>query len=252
MPSPEDQWVSTGQAARLCSVQRDTVLKWIKRGRLPAIRTAGGHYRISRLDLEPLWTAGAGRRRRAAPENIARTCWEYMAAGGAMRSECRQCLAYHARATYCFRLREHPSLSAGILCWDRLACRDCPYYRRINGLPARVLILSADAAFCRAFEAGIADLDIQVARSPGEAASRMADWWPALVVLDVEAEPGGGPALLARLLADQPTVGCRFLYAVGGAGRPASPEGDVPGAPVVREVCKPFGPADLRQILERL
>ena len=45
---------TTGQAARLCSVTPDTVLKWIKAGRIEAQRTAGGHYRISPQELERL------------------------------------------------------------------------------------------------------------------------------------------------------------------------------------------------------
>ena len=46
--------LTTGQAARLCSVTPDTVLKWIKKGRLRGVRTAGGHYRIERRLLDPL------------------------------------------------------------------------------------------------------------------------------------------------------------------------------------------------------
>ena len=45
--------LTTGKAARFCSVKPDTVLKWIKKGRLPAARTAGGHYRIEEQDLLP-------------------------------------------------------------------------------------------------------------------------------------------------------------------------------------------------------
>ncbi|MBK5294232.1 MAG: helix-turn-helix domain-containing protein [Acidobacteriia bacterium] len=45
---------STGEVARLCSVNPDTVLKWIKKGRLAATRTAGGHYRIEKHDLAAL------------------------------------------------------------------------------------------------------------------------------------------------------------------------------------------------------
>ena len=43
--------LSTGEVARLCSVNPDTVLKWIKKGQLAATRTAGGHYRIEEHHL---------------------------------------------------------------------------------------------------------------------------------------------------------------------------------------------------------
>ncbi len=43
--------LTTGQAAKICSVTPDTVLKWIHSGALPARRTAGGHHRIDEQDL---------------------------------------------------------------------------------------------------------------------------------------------------------------------------------------------------------
>ena len=45
--------VSTGQAAKLCSVTPDTILKWIKNNRVEAVKTAGGHYRITKEKLKP-------------------------------------------------------------------------------------------------------------------------------------------------------------------------------------------------------
>ena len=38
--------ISTGKAAKMLSVTPDAVLKWIKKGKIPARRTPGGHYRI--------------------------------------------------------------------------------------------------------------------------------------------------------------------------------------------------------------
>ncbi|MBW1878690.1 MAG: helix-turn-helix domain-containing protein, partial [Deltaproteobacteria bacterium] len=43
---PPADHLSTGQAANLLSVTADTVLKWIKKGKIPATRTAGGPYRV--------------------------------------------------------------------------------------------------------------------------------------------------------------------------------------------------------------
>ena len=38
--------LTTGQAARYCSVSQATILNWIKQGTLKAYATPGGHYRI--------------------------------------------------------------------------------------------------------------------------------------------------------------------------------------------------------------
>ena len=39
-------YMTTTELARLCGVSRFTIINWIKRGRIKAIRTVGRHYRI--------------------------------------------------------------------------------------------------------------------------------------------------------------------------------------------------------------
>ena len=39
-------YMRTTELARLCGVSRFTIINWIKRGRIKAIRTVGKHYRI--------------------------------------------------------------------------------------------------------------------------------------------------------------------------------------------------------------
>ena len=53
MAQPDPYLLTTGQAAKLCEVVPDTILKWIRKGRLRGTRTAGGHYRINPRDLQP-------------------------------------------------------------------------------------------------------------------------------------------------------------------------------------------------------
>ena len=38
--------LTTGQAARYCHVSQATIINWIKKGKLRAYATPGGHYRI--------------------------------------------------------------------------------------------------------------------------------------------------------------------------------------------------------------
>lgn len=42
----ENRSLTTGQAARYCHVSQATILNWIKKGKLEAYATPGGHYRI--------------------------------------------------------------------------------------------------------------------------------------------------------------------------------------------------------------
>jgi two-component system OmpR family response regulator len=42
----QDDPITTGQAAEYCHVTRATVVNWIKKGKLKAYTTPGGHFRI--------------------------------------------------------------------------------------------------------------------------------------------------------------------------------------------------------------
>jgi excisionase family DNA binding protein len=44
-------WLGVSGIADYCEVGQGTVRRWVKQGELPAIRLAGGHYRIKALDF---------------------------------------------------------------------------------------------------------------------------------------------------------------------------------------------------------
>ena len=87
-------WVTTGEAAVLCGVTPDTILKWIKKGKLPVTRTAGGHHRIGRSALRPylaiIERAETGTRGNHNPI----VCWQFHAKKNGIRSKCRKCPVY--------------------------------------------------------------------------------------------------------------------------------------------------------------
>ena len=53
-----DEWLTTGQAARLLGVSRSTVVRHIDAGNLEAFRLPGGHWRIHRATVENLRRRG--------------------------------------------------------------------------------------------------------------------------------------------------------------------------------------------------
>lgn len=58
--STENDWLNLSEAAELLGVHSATVRAWSDRGELPTQRTAGGHRRFRRADLEA-WRGGTGR-----------------------------------------------------------------------------------------------------------------------------------------------------------------------------------------------
>ena len=132
--------LTTGQAAQLCSVTPDTILKWIKKGRLKGTRTAGGHYRVDRQDLEPFM--GRSRVGRAAMSSAGwgevddLRCWEYLSDRGRIRDECRQCVVYQVRAARCFVVAGLDQEVGHARRFCEVSCEECAVYLRVNCLAA--------------------------------------------------------------------------------------------------------------------
>ena len=110
-------YLSTGEAAELCSVTRDTVLKWIAAGRLPAKRTAGGHHRIPHHSLIPILQGGSttGSLReetQSSPERGAalpfQYCWEFYSRNGKVPAGCMECIVYRSGTRRCYELSRLP------------------------------------------------------------------------------------------------------------------------------------------------
>jgi excisionase family DNA binding protein len=245
--------LSTGEAARWCSVQPDTVLKWIKKGRLVATRTAGGHYRIDEQDLYSLVphhaisdvlapeTDGSNRR-------LLR-CWEYLSRTGALREECRKCVVYQIRAAWCFRVATSLGCEIGQkrnFC--ATSCEDCSYYRRASGQATNVLVITSDQEFVEALGLGDNALMLQFARSAYEASAVISAFRAAFVVVDQEAIANGQPDLLDYLLADARLPGVRLIL---GVSKGKSARIRVPEHGVVSVIEKPFGRDRIVEVVNR-
>jgi excisionase family DNA binding protein len=142
------KYISTGQAAKICSVTRDTVLKWIQSGYLPARRTAGGHHRILRSDLDAIVgfpadsEAPAPAEERTISPDI-KFCWEHHG-DGEVTDECRACAIYAMRAQRCYEvLRLAPdTVQSGIRC--QRECSECGYFEMASQGDASVLVVTTD------------------------------------------------------------------------------------------------------------
>lgn len=137
-------YISTGKAARLLSVTSDTVLKWIKKGKLAARRTAGGHYRIARDSVEALLAGGTvpptGRTANGA--KALAPCWEYHAADGKIKEECFSCLVFKVRGSRCYEIgRLLREKGDGATCCST-DCEECSYYKERHQRPINVLIFT--------------------------------------------------------------------------------------------------------------
>jgi len=141
------EFLTTGQAATLCTVTRNTVFKWIQSGHLKARRTAGGHHRIDRRDLEHLITAAEQAPlpgdQKGKQQFRYQYCWEYNG-NGRTQEACMNCAVYLLRAMRCYEVAKlAPNVHhAKLFCNHR--CEDCDYYREMHGKKANVLVVTSD------------------------------------------------------------------------------------------------------------
>ena len=250
--------LSTGQAARLCSVTPDTVLKWIKRGRLEAVRTAGGHYRIDVSELDPFMASPSRNeaqlpaiRAAAEPVETSRNtkCWEYLSTEGKVRDDCRQCVVYRVRATRCFLVAglEQDVGHARKFCHG--SCEECAYFRQVQGLGTNVLCISSDPELRKRLDcADDTRVAVQFAKNAYEASALIQDFRPAFVVIDVERVQSWDTDLLDSLAEDPRLPGLRIILIVS-PGMSSWRRHQLEGGPVVSVLEKPLACTEILRVI---
>lgn len=119
-------YITTGEAAAIFDVDPDTVLRWIKSGEIPAIRTPGGHYRINRNVF--LTKMIKEKNETQIPLSY---CWEYNSESGIMREACKECIVYKSRASRCYELSNLPTPIGHAKLFCSESCKDCQYFKSI-------------------------------------------------------------------------------------------------------------------------
>ncbi|MFO8174277.1 MAG: excisionase family DNA-binding protein [Gemmatimonadota bacterium] len=231
MGSEKTDLLTTGQAAKLCAVTPDTVLKWIKKGRLKASRTAGGHYRVALPDLEP-FLAEFGQKTPDTPHRPTRgasdssampatdteddaPCWEFLAEDGELHEACRNCVVYRVRATRCFLMAGLESDVGHAREFCQGSCEDCVYYQRLKGGNAQVIFVTAD----QSLESQIECLDessiiLRFARNGYEASALIQEFRPEVLILDLDGLPDQGLSILDSIAADPRLPHVRVILVV--------------------------------------
>ena len=253
MPSSESQHLTTGEAAELCSVKPDTVLKWIKKGQLRAAKTAGGHHRVRYRDLQSFLQAHrVGGETLVPDESTTQTmrCWEFFGDPGGVREACKGCTVYRVRAALCFELVGLGKEVGHTKLFCKNSCEDCAYYQRVKGLKINVLVVSQDEDLMQSLaEEKSEDLSLRFVRNAYEASAVMHDFRPAFAVVDRDVVPDRWKELVACLTTDSRVPGLKIILAVAGAGRRRRKESEKGAVDVL---VKPFGLDQVRAVVNRL
>ncbi len=167
----------------------DTVLKWVKAGKVKSHRTLGGHFRIpiSELDIPTAEFSDSTLPASGFTENVPHLyCWEYLADGGEIRRECTDCVTYRSRARRCYELKDLPG---GMGCLNLLCdteCANCEYYKVVSGQGINVLLVTRSERLLTDPEGADTrnGIHIEIAASEYESAVKIQNFRPDYIVVD--------------------------------------------------------------------
>jgi excisionase family DNA binding protein len=145
----DKKYLTTTEAARLLSVSADTVLKWVRAGKIQSYRTPGGHFRIPSEAVTtmlpetaavPIPTATALTK---APFQF---CWEFNSPSGDISPECKKCIVYQGRARRCYEFRDVPEEFGHLKLYCQSSCEDCRYFQVVKEQGLNILIVTRSQA----------------------------------------------------------------------------------------------------------
>lgn len=233
----------------MCSVTPDTILKWIKKGRLHATRTAGGHYRIHQNEISQLTQPGTAPRQPAPPLLANRQfqyCWEFNSDGGPITAECRDCLVYRTRAYRCFEVKKlAPEAGhSGIYCKD--SCEVCDYFNRIHR-DVNVLVVSDNEVLAAALRKEAEEYPVELAFTHCEyACSAMVETFrPDYAVVDCSLGAERSREFARNLIQDPRIPYVRVILAASVGEMPTDCDREI-----FASINTPFGVGDINDCIK--
>ncbi len=185
-PTRRKNLLTTGQVAKLCSVTPDTVLKWIRAGKLPATRTAGGHHRIPRDAVQQLVEVNHRNTDIATGDSRFIYCWEFNSESGRLPAECRQCIVYRSRTRRCYEISDLPVEAGHARRFCTISCEECDYFKLVKGQRPNVLVVTDHSELQDELSEEAARLDFNLEFTDCEYRCSMAieEFRPDYVVID--------------------------------------------------------------------
>ncbi len=180
---------TTSEAAELLAVSPDTVLRWVKAGKVRSHRTPGGHCRIPKESLALLLPrADRGSQVKAGSEQQAvyQYCWNFGVDGDTISEGCRNCVSYRSRARRCYQLRQVPQQFERLNLHCPMACAECEYYRLMKERGTGLLVVSRNRRLTEGLKHGLEtpELTLRFAGSEYDCAAAIDKFRPDYVVVD--------------------------------------------------------------------
>jgi excisionase family DNA binding protein len=246
------RYLTTTQAARLLSVSADTVLKWVRAGKIASYRTPGGHCRIPSEAVNTLIPSQAQAAETAPTEQVPPSfqyCWEYNASCGRDIEECKNCLVYQSRARRCYEFREIPEQFGHLRLHCKTTCDQCDYYNVVKGQGLNVMIITRSEGLIDSLlsEGVPSNFHLEFARSEYDCSSAIERFRPDYVVVDCSLGARRSRELCHHLAADPRIPLTRLILASRDSRTREFCENEILGW-----LKKPFTLGQLRDFIDSL
>jgi excisionase family DNA binding protein len=211
-------YYTTSQAAELLSVSPDTVLKWVRAGKIASYRTPGGHSRIPAEAISAMLPNGGATlavNGIEGAQDTFRYCWDFYAGPDGVREQCRDCVAFRSQAQRCYEMRAIPEEFGHLKLFCATTCDECDFFKLTHGEATSVLVVSRNAGWLEELEvqAEHAAIRLEVASSEYECAAKIESFRPDFVVLDSALGKARAKTLCQALNADERIPFTRVIMA---------------------------------------
>jgi excisionase family DNA binding protein len=184
-----ERYLTTTQAAELLHVAPDTVLKWVRAGKIRSYKTLGGHFRIPVSAIQFAQPENRPSREKVVtPQQLVtyQYCWEYFARDREFNPECKECVTYRSGSKRCYELKDLPEGLGclGVFCVS--SCDECDYYRLVKEQGPNVLIVSKNKSLLEGAEEidNRESLQIRFVKNEYECAAAIEKFRPDCIVVD--------------------------------------------------------------------
>lgn len=211
----EQERVTTGQAAKLCSVTPDTILKWIKNKRIKAVKTAGGHYRIAMEKLKPFMVDSLEPNPVEEKPLQINYCWEYHAKEEAVNENCRECMIFKSKAEKCYLLFGLGKQAGHSQTFCTTSCYECEYFHFINQSPISVLVITENIEMKVKLKSDIKEnLVLKFTSCSYDTSALIHDFRPDYIIIDESMVNSNADELCKHILNDPRAHGAQLIMAV--------------------------------------
>ena len=210
---------TTSQAAEVLAVSPDTVLRWVKSGKIDSYLTPGGHARIPRRAvLAILGREDAAPHVRfpavqAAPSHL--FCWDLQSGGGRITESCRHCAVYRSRCGRCYCMRCDCQDFAGLHLLCGTPCDECSYYQVTHRHPVRAMLVSPSGRLRRSMSvpAERSGLELRAVDGAYACSTALQEFRPDYLVIDCAFGRSRTRRICRHLLDDQRLPITRLILA---------------------------------------